>query len=834
MTAWLKKVPRRPALVVIAAYALVTLAMTYPLGLRLGTHLLSSTNDFWIYPWNNWWVEKALTQGFDVYFTPYLFYPQGARLVWHGFSWFNTFVWLPLHIPLGDLGAHNITILLTYVVAGYTAYLLAYEVTNSRPAAFVAGLVYAFYPHRYAHRGQLKLLSNQWIPLVGFFMVRLTRRSRVREGVGLGIALALCGLCGWHQLFLAGLWAGMWFVYSLTAERRLWTAHTVRGLLLGALVCLVILAPLLTPMVHQLMRDQGAGLEPSTEAREKRTDLLAFFLPPADHVLLRSDVINRVYEERVQFAGAAATVGWVPLALAIFAILKERRLAAPWALASLALGLLALGSRLEVNGRVLPIPLPYALVKPTLLGTFLRHPNRFNIVLALPVSILVALGWQNARAGSGRLQRAIPWATAAISVLILFEYCTVPVPTASEPVSPFYRQLREESGNFAVADFPIDLGTDKYYLYTQTLHERPMVGGHVSRPPLDAHAFIGEVPLLTAGRDGPPEEGELDDISRQLEPLAAANVRYVMIHKDRTERANVNAWRRWFPLRPAYEDDRIIAYRTEPKFGRDFDFSASLEDGVGIVSAEADREQVVAGGVLTVRITWGTEEAPQDDWRGEIGLLSESSGIIESVPFAPHEGWETSAWGDNALARSTVTMHVDPSTPGGRYQVVVGLRGGTAAPAIVDDLRVQGNQQALEGLELDRRLTLTFGRDLQFLGYAIDRRGGRLDVTWHWQALREMTTSYKLFLHLYDGESGALVSQVDMVPGNWSYPTDQWSFGEVVSDRVSLSVAGMPPGTYQMAVGAYDAETGRRLRAPKTGEHTVIDDAVILEKITLP
>jgi len=834
MTRWLEKVRRRPAPAILAAYAFVTLVMTYPLGLRLGTHLFSSTNDFWIYPWNNWWVGKALTQGYDVYFTPYLFYPQGAMLVWHGFSWFNTLMWLPIQLLLGDLAAHNITILLTYVVAGYTAYLLAYEVTGSRPAAFLAGLVYAFYPHRYGHRGQLKLLSNQWTPLVGFFLIRLTRGGRAREGVGLGVALALCGLCGWHQLFLAGLWGGTWLIHSLAAERQLWTKQTMRGLMLGVLVCTVVLAPLLTPMIRQLVRDRGVGLEPSSESGEKQTDLLAFFLPPADHVLFRSEAIGRVYEEHVHFGGAPAAIGWASLVLTGLAVLRQRKAARPWALAALGLALLALGSRLQVNGRVRPIPMPYTLLSRTFVGTFIRNPNRFNIVLALPISVLVALGWQVARVGRARLVRAAPWSTVAMSVLILFEYCTVPVPTAQEPASPFYRQLQEESGDFAVADFPIDLGRDKHYLYTQTLHERPMVGGHISRPPVDAHAFIDEVPLLTAGREGPPDEGELDDVSRQLAPLAAADVRYVMIHKDRAKRSSVKAWRRWFPFRPAYEDDRIIAYRSTPQAGRDFGFIGLLDDGVGIVSGNVEPDQAVAGARVTAELTWGSDDAPKQDWRGEITLLKEGGRVADTVHFEPFEGWETSAWGPNALARRTVTLHLDPAMPGGRYDVAVGLDGGTADPVVIDSLDVEGIGRALEELKVDRRVTLPLGRDLLFLGYAVEQQSDALVVTWHWQALREMTTSYKLFLHLYDDEDGSLVSQVDVVPGNWSYPTNLWGFNEIVSDRVTLPVAEIPPGTYQMAVGAYDAETGRRLRVPEVDGWTVIDHAVVLDTVTVP
>mgnify|MGYP001070881100 CR=1 FL=1 len=823
-----------PSLATVAAYALITLAMTFPLGLRLGTHLFSSTNDFWIYPWNNWWVKRALTQGYGVYHTPYLFYPLGAGLVWHGFSWFNTLVWLPLQAVLGALAAHNVTILLTYVVAGYTAYLLAYEITGSRPAAFVAGLVYAFYPHRYAHRGQLKLLSNQWIPLAAFYLVRLTRRSRLRDGLGLGVALVLCGLCGWHQLFLVGAWGAMWLVYDLAVTRRQWTWHTARSLLLGGLVCLFVLAPLLVPMVTELIRTPGEGLEPSTMGREKRTDLLAFLLPPRDHLLSRIKTIARFYENRVRFEGPTAAIGWVSLLLAGWGTYKRRKAALPWFLSAAALAILALGSHLQVNGRALPILLPYALLRPTLLGTFLRHPNRFNIILALPISVLVALGWEAARERWAFLRRRGRWATWTLAVLILSAYCTAPVPTVQEPVSPFYGQLREEEGQFAVADFPIDLGRDKYYLYVQTLHERPIIGGHVSRPPENAHDFIEKVPILTAGRESPPEQGQLDDVSRQLRSLARADVRYVMIHKDRSTESDVEAWRRWFGFRPVYEDERVIAYRTDPVFGQDFEFKGSLEDGIGLVSGEVAPTEVVAGGIVDIELLWGTRREPTKDWSGEITLLSDNGEVVDRVTLDPFTEWVTSEWGSNALARKNMALRVSPSVPGGRYRVALSLADGTAAALIFDEIEVRGMEQAVQGLDVERRMAIPFGRELQFLGYAVERHGAEITVTWHWQALRDVETSYKLFLHLYDSNSGALVSQRDVIPGNWSYPTTRWAAGEIVSDKVSLLIEEVPSGTYQLAVGAYDAQTGRRLPVSTSEASAVADNVAILQEVVIP
>jgi len=795
--------------VVVALYVSLTLLMTYPLGLRLGTHLLVSGNDFWIYLWNNWWLTKALTQGYSIYFTPYLFYPQGVSLVWHGFTWFNSFLWLPLQALFGGLAAHNVTILLTYVVGAYTAYLLAYEITGSRSAAFVGGVVYAFYPHRFVHRGQLKLLSNQWTPLFSLYLVRLTRCRRLRDGVGAGVALALCGLCAWHQMLLAGMWGAVWLTCSLVGGRRRWDRDLVLALALCGLVCLLLVVPFAAPLLAEWFSSQRAGLGPVT-AREVSTDLLDYVLPNPHHSLLRLAGLWELYRRYVHSDGEAAAMGWTTLFLMLWSGVRRRKEAWPWLISALLFAVLALGSVLHVNGRSLPgLPLPYALLKPTLLGTFVRHPQRFNVVLALPVSVLAALGWE---ALASRLNsRRAGGAVLGVTLLILFEYSVVPVPTVQPPSSAFYRQLAEEEGEFAVVDLPVGYSTHgKYYMFLQTLHGRPIVGGHVSRVPEGALDFIADVPFLVAAQAHPPDGGELGDVSRQLRPLAGAGVRYAIIHKDRLAQDEVESWRRWFGFRPLYEDGTLIAYRTQPTYGRDFSFVGEVGDGIGVVSSTLTSQTVSAGGTVLLEVVWGTRRRPGGDRVGTLVWLSEDGGEADRVGFEPFAGWPTSAWGSDEIVRRVLAVQVDPFLEDGRYRLVVGLTGEPGG-VVAGEVDVAGIERSFQKPAMAHEVDALFGDALRLLGYDLAREQGVLQVTLHWQARRRMGVALKFFVHLYDAAGGMLVAQKDVMPRDWAYPTTWWEEGEVVSDEIGLDLSDVPPGRYRLAVGVYDPQTGERL-----------------------
>ena len=126
---------RRSDLIVVLGYMLLALMMTYPLIFRLRTHAVGNRNDMWVSHWNNWWGRQTLVDWNNPYRTTYMFHPQGVSLVWHSFSWSNMALWLLLSPFTDALAAHGMTILLTYVLGGYTTYLLALEVTGSRTAA---------------------------------------------------------------------------------------------------------------------------------------------------------------------------------------------------------------------------------------------------------------------------------------------------------------------------------------------------------------------------------------------------------------------------------------------------------------------------------------------------------------------------------------------------------------------------------------------------------------------------------------------------------------------------------------------------------------------------
>jgi hypothetical protein len=182
------------------------------------------------------------------------------------------------------------------------------------------------------------------------------------------------------------------------------------------------------------------------------------------------------------------------------------------------------------------------------------------------------------------------------------------------------------------------------------------------------------VPLLrTASDERSPSDEELTDISRQLRPLAEAGVRYVVIHKDQASEEALDGWRKWFGFRPVYEDEELLAYQTEPQYGRDFEFVEEIGDGVGVIGATLAASVVTPGESVEVEVVWGTHQPVRREWMAYLTLVGPTGQEGQRVLFEPSLGWPTPEWGSNAVARGRGVLPVDPSAESGKYTVAIGL-----------------------------------------------------------------------------------------------------------------------------------------------------------------
>jgi hypothetical protein len=121
---------------------------------------------------------------------------------------------------------------------------------------------------------------------------------------------------------------------------------------------------------------------------------------------------------------------------------------------------------------------------------------------------------------------------------------------------------------------------------------------------------------------------------------------------------------------------------------------------------------------------------------------------------------------------------------------------------------------------------VSFGGDLRLVGYDLELEPEELTLVLHWQALRRMDNTWKFFVHIFDPETGMVVAQADVMPRNWTYPTNWWAEGEYVDDPISVSLEGVPSGTFGIAVGVYHPDSGERLMTSLGEDRLVLPQEV--------
>jgi hypothetical protein len=97
-----------------------------------------------------------------------------------------------------------------------------------------------------------------------------------------------------------------------------------------------------------------------------------------------------------------------------------------------------------------------------------------------------------------------------------------------------------------------------------------------------------------------------------------------------------------------------------------------------------------------------------------------------------------------------------------------------------------------------------FGAQIALRAYKFEQDAAALTLTLYWQALARPAADYHHFVHLVERASGALVAQHDSMPRGGAYPTGQWAVGEIVADSITIDLAAVPAGEYELVVGLYE------------------------------
>ncbi len=470
----------------LVLYLLTFVALTWPAVQFISTHFLTGADDGLQNVWNLWWVNKAVTQLHQSPLqTAMLHFPGGTTLLGHTLNPFNGLLAIPLLRFMSLVQTHNVIVIFSFVVCGWTMFLLAYEVSRSYAGAILAGFVVTFSAYHFAHaRGHLQLVSLEWVPLCLLCLLRLLRRPSIGMAIAASGVLLLVELCDHYYLFYCVI-AGVLMGAAQLLKRGdvplknyvlpLITFLICAGATTGVLAIRVILANQRDPF--QLAHDPAVW----------SNDLFGGFVPG---ISWRWAGLTRGYWEMVGAAPRNAVepcvyLGWGTIMLAVIGWWRRgsRDPKGPggrgyWLSVAGVFFVLSLGPRLWIGGRDSDLSMPYALLEeifPPLRMSGM--PVRMMVMVQIALAVLAACGFATLkRKLSGKLH-PIGWCMIA---LIVIESCPAAFLLTAPAVPRYVRELQSLPERGGVIDLKSDMFASLYY---QTIHEKPLAWGYISREP---------------------------------------------------------------------------------------------------------------------------------------------------------------------------------------------------------------------------------------------------------------------------------------------------------------------------------------------------------------
>ncbi len=492
---------RRELILVVPFFAALFLLMAWPLA-RNFTTLVPTSGDgadaltgLYIL---NWGIHALANQPFG-YFNANNFYPHVETLAFgeHLFGvavMMAPFQWTLAHPIL----TYNLTLVLSFTLAGTGAYFLARQVTGSVRAGLIAGILYGFSPFRIDHIGDLGTLALHglpWILLIGHLYLEDRRRRLIYLGAFFALVQVLSSTVSLYYLVVGSFLALIMAVYR---QRRasssvLWS-HRLHFLTVTALL-LFFLFPFLKPYLSQevelfaLNQETTAGMVP---------------IPHESAAVSQAGIVHSLFRTTRQ-PGTPLFPGFTAMALIGFLALRMFR------------------GRFDDDHR------PYfytGLALAALLLAILFH-LRFGGLMSLCLAVLAALGMRRLEITLSSIPRGT-WMASVLIVGVAFEMALAPVhfisPAPFPGPPPVYDWFNNTDPASVVLELPaaptegpmpLTFARRQYY---STYHWRRMVDG------VDAWTHPLTIATRARLRSFPDNAA--------IAQIRALGVDYVVVHLD--------------------------------------------------------------------------------------------------------------------------------------------------------------------------------------------------------------------------------------------------------------------------------------------------------------
>lgn len=238
------------SLLVLLLFILLSILMLWPLPLHMTDALVSPVDPLlntWIFDWDTYQLFKDPLHLFDAN----IFFPLKNTLAFSEHMIILSLIAFPVSLVSGNaILGYNFVQILAYMLCGFAVYLLVFELTKNRIAAFIAGVIFAFSPYRFRQVGHIQNLAVFWTPLSLLYLHRAIKKPSWKHLSLFALFFLLQALsCGYLGVFLA-IAVGLFILYYSMFMPRTNVIPFFRRLVVLALLSGLVIAPFLLPYLQ--------------------------------------------------------------------------------------------------------------------------------------------------------------------------------------------------------------------------------------------------------------------------------------------------------------------------------------------------------------------------------------------------------------------------------------------------------------------------------------------------------------------------------------------------------------------------------------------------------
>jgi len=221
------------------------------------------------------WVSRAFTTDLGSLFNGNTFYPYARSIALSEHMatlalfnvpvrWFTDNPWV----------GYNLIIYSAYLLSAVGAYLLLYELTQSRLAACWAGIFWAFCFFRVHHLSHLQILTYQWFPFIALFILRLDKNPSLKNACLLSLFFILQALTSWYLAVIASFLALIIFIINLKPTQ--FTIRHFGAFALAGVLVVIAIAPFAWPYIGAIRDTDLSGRLAAASTLGDQVKLLDF------------------------------------------------------------------------------------------------------------------------------------------------------------------------------------------------------------------------------------------------------------------------------------------------------------------------------------------------------------------------------------------------------------------------------------------------------------------------------------------------------------------------------------------------------------------------------